>query len=324
MLAFRFALLGAALFPMTALAADYGTYRAGNSYMSMPAQNPEQCISFCNGDAQCKGWNFVKVNQSHTICEFNASQASPIASAISISGDSATAMNHRGLVPGGQRTTRVGQSAAQFSQARHTTRVGQTAPSRKVVRTPVPQRDPRLEIANYRAPVAGIATPGATRAPMPQRAIQQVPPARSMAFRPQLDVLPSSHRSVPQRPLQTTAKPKFRPILDSATPHQSAQLPARPPEPPIAEPPTIGAEDLDSIPKISAMPQNRPNPSVEAGLAGGPVALSLPPNSSLFGSLYDDVKAPRSLTPSDIPADPDAPIPTVSSVPVESLNVSTF
>lgn len=319
MLSLRMALLGAALFPITALAADYGTYRPGNSYLSMPAQSPDQCISYCNGDAQCKGWNFVKVDQSRTICEFNTMLAAPIASPISISGESMSATNHPRLVPGGHRTIRVGQPAAQRTQTGNLARVGQAQPARRVVRTPTPQPDPRLQIANYRAPIAGIATPGSSTPPTNQR-----PPQRHTSFKPQLDVLASAPLPAPQRPQPPAMQPDFKPMLDSAASPQARQTPENMPRRPAAAPPTVQAEDINAIPRLSAMPDNRPNPSVESGLAGGPVALTLPPNSSLYGSLYDDVKAPRSLNAEDIPADPDAPIPTVSSVPVESLNVSTF
>jgi hypothetical protein len=41
----------------------------------------------------------------------------------------------------------------------------------------------------------------------------------------------------------------------------------------------------------------------------------------LFGSLFDDVKVPRPIDP-QLAADPDAPIPTVSSVPVAPVQTA--
>jgi len=44
-----------------AFAADLGTYRPGSPYHSVVAPGADVCESHCSGDAQCKGWNYVKV-----------------------------------------------------------------------------------------------------------------------------------------------------------------------------------------------------------------------------------------------------------------------
>ena len=72
------------------------------------------------------------------------------------------------------------------------------------------------------------------------------------------------------------------------------------------------------------MPQNVISPSIDSGLAGGVPSRRSGLGDPLFGSLYDDVKAPKTLTAKDIPTDPDAPIPTVTSVPIKRLDVQTF
>ena len=64
-----------------AFAADLGTYRPGSPYHSVVAPGADVCESHCAGDAQCKGWNYVKVNpRAPGVCEFNAKSVSPIES----------------------------------------------------------------------------------------------------------------------------------------------------------------------------------------------------------------------------------------------------
>ena len=45
---------------------------------------------------------------------------------------------------------------------------------------------------------------------------------------------------------------------------------------------------------------------------------------SLFGSLYDDVKAPKAIGPEDIPVDANAPIATVASVPSKKVTTENL
>jgi len=93
------------------IAADLGTYRPGSPYHSVNAAGADICASHCSGDAQCRGWNFVKVNpRAPGVCEFNSKRALPITSAISISGDGA-AEPSGGLMHGGTNTIRVGTTA---------------------------------------------------------------------------------------------------------------------------------------------------------------------------------------------------------------------
>jgi len=342
------ALLSAGLFPFTALASDYGTYRPGSTYMSVPATSPEQCISQCQGDAQCKGWNFVQISHHRKVCEFNARKVRPIASAISISGDNETTMDNFRVVPGGQRTVRVGQ----LPKA-----VASPTPVRRVAAPPPPLQQPRVVRAAHQN--QAVST---TMRPMPQTTRPVRRPATvvrqgarrsapSPVYQPQLDTIRQPHLGyspAPQPPAhqppaqqapthqahapQMQAAPRFQPQLDSMMPPPDmASPPEMAPSPPpsaefqsqayagppisdapgISSPPTVLAENVPGMTRPRAMP----DPSRD--LAGGPIAGNLPPNNSLYGSLYDDVKAPRSLGRDDIPADPDAPISTVKTVPVE-------
>jgi len=238
------ALLGAGLFPLSAVASDYGTYRPGNTYMSVPATSPEQCISQCQGDAQCKGWNFVQVSPVRMICEFNARKVPPIASAISISGDNATTMDSYRVIPGGQRTVRVGQMPKMVSRPSSVTRIGAMTPpsrpqvtaaahrSRPVQRTQVQRPVPRL-------PAAPQIRPEPQTASAPAYAARTMP-APSSSFKPQLDTMtPAPQYSRPQyeqpqydqpryeQSPQAEAAPRFRPQLDSIAPMpEIAPMPA--------------------------------------------------------------------------------------------------
>ncbi len=373
------ALLSAGLFPLTAMASDYGTYRAGGTYMSVPATSPDQCISQCQGDAQCKGWNFVQISADRMICEFNSRQVPPMASNISISGDNASNMDNHRLIPGGHRTTRVGQMPQMVQRPGSLTRVGSVPPPR-VGANPAPRasivspHQPRMAYAAPRPQPAYQAQPipqsqptrsasrrtsrrmqtGPRRSPaLPNvpyvRPIPQAPQQSTAygaapaapAFRPQLETAQQNQGFEPSYAPQPDTSPRFQPQLDGMMPppdmapqpslpqpsmdhtmaHNQAPMPPQDPyayeqRPSISEapsdyePPVIRAEDVPGMIRPPAMP----DPSMD--LAGGPIAGNLPPGNSLYGSLYDDVRAPRSLGAGDIPADPNAPISTVVSVPV--------
>ena len=107
-------------------AGDIGTYRPGVIYLSIPAQSPEQCVSQCAGDAQCKSWNFVAVTPSKTICEFNARKSQPVRSAISISGENYSVYDSAKVIPAGRRTYRVGQSVNMMTHSPGSTSLGMT------------------------------------------------------------------------------------------------------------------------------------------------------------------------------------------------------
>ncbi len=293
-------ILGSLLLPFSAYGSDFGTYRAGNPYMSIPAQSPDQCISQCQGDAQCKGWNFVRVSPEQTICEFNARQVAPIASAISISGNSQSAIDDYGftsgrLIMGGQRTTRIGQpQLASNYQPKPTTR-GRNYPT-----------------ASRPAHKRMVHHPART---VPPQAPAQ--PSRPN-FMPMLDTVPQSRAVSQNRPLVQRPRPSFKPMLDNTRiPQTSSVSPTRRS--------AVQTEKVPPrIPSLPEKPINRPHIPIEPSLVGGPATVPAPKTNSLYGTLYDDVKAPKSLDNVEIPLDPEAPIPTVTSVPIGKLEVSPF
>ncbi len=123
-----------------AFAADLGTYRPGSPYHSVVAPGADVCQSHCAGDAQCRGWNYVKVNpRAPGVCEFNSKTASPIESAISISGNGSMSAAPN-LVQGRTHTVRVGTSVAPKARAQTRPQVRQVSPTRRVVRQAVPQQ----------------------------------------------------------------------------------------------------------------------------------------------------------------------------------------
>lgn len=314
--------LGTTFFSFTASASEIGTYRAGNSYMSTPALSPDQCISQCQGDARCKGWNFVTVGQHSTICEFNSLKATPIASSVSISGDSQSGRNNYRLVQGGQRTTRIGHvpAAVTYSSPGLVTRTGhvptnyrtKTVPTRSTS-TPIVTKPgwQQQRLTHQRRPVSS----------QNQRHTQLQSAA---TFRPHLDTArqprpqQNNARPEPVTPRPVSERHRFVPLLDNTPQQQPVVSQRQTAQIQVPDQPVVRPEETRNIPSLSQMPGIQPRASIESGLAGGPVAATLPRSSSLYGSLYDDVKAPRALGAGDIPVDPDAPISTVKSVPVKN------
>ena len=121
--------LFATLLSAPAFAADLGTYRPGTPYSSTVAGGADVCESHCSGDAQCRGWNYVKPNpRAAGICEFLSSVSAPIASSVSISGENQSASSFSSRVKlGGTNTIRVG---TQVTPRQNTVTVGQVSPRR--------------------------------------------------------------------------------------------------------------------------------------------------------------------------------------------------
>ena len=132
---FFYILAFSSVLSVPAFAADLGTYRPGAPYHSVPAPGADVCENQCAGDAQCRGWNYVKVNpRSPGVCEFNSKPASPIESPISISGDGAAVLAPN-ISIGRTNTVRVGTAA----KAAPRPTVRQSSPTRRIVRQAVPQ-----------------------------------------------------------------------------------------------------------------------------------------------------------------------------------------
>ena len=203
-----------------AFAADLGTYRPGSPYHSVTAPGADVCESHCAGDAQCKGWNYVKVNpRAPGVCEFNAKAVSPIESALSISGQGGASVAPN-LLQGNTNTVRVGTRTAAKSRS-STVRVGQSPTGRRVVRQAVPQRvQPSQTVARvpaqtgsltaqqnkYRA-ATGHAAPQARQSQARQSQARH-PQARHPQARHSLGY-PQFHQQAP-RPQQQAVRPQFR------------------------------------------------------------------------------------------------------------------
>ncbi len=331
-------------FAFSSYAGDVGTYRPGNIYLSIPAQSPEQCANQCSGDAQCKSWNFVTVRQNQAVCEFNARKSEPIASAVSISGDNPSAIDSARLIPTGHRTTRLGHSSAPrfVSRPGNVTRVGAVPAAqppaiqhRQRITQPIPQQAQSIAVV-HRPPVQStspaLAQPGfrhsldMSQNAAPVRTVQRPNIQSSNAQRP-ASRSPFARRVPANNPLpnaggtitNNAAESEFAPMLEAASQSRIEQNPMAP-----VPPRSAAAPARPDMPSLSDIPQNILAPSIDSALAGGPLNRPAPRGDALYGSLFDDVKAPRGLTADDIPMDPDAPIPTVTSVPIERLDVAPF
>lgn len=292
-----FIVLGISVVTGSAMAMEPGTYRPGQVYHSITAQNANACAAQCLSDSQCKGWNFISVKNrlSSGICEFNARRAAPISSPVSVSGDSIgpNRLSTR-MISGGSRTLRVGSPSS-------------TLMSRRPAPVSFPKHVLDAEPQEH-MPQTHVKPPVQTRAPvrtpLPGQAQYQAQPAAFKAaprLQHSLDTLPPQHYQRQVNP----ARPSSAPI--KAQPMERMQQPVPRPQAAPQLPPVT-----QQVPP--QRPHQLPMPNVEAPR---PVAQAPSQKHSLFGSLHDDVKIPRPLTPEDIPSDQDAPIATVSSVPVK-------
>ena len=366
-----------------AFAADLGTYRPGSPYHSVVAPGADVCESHCAGDAQCKGWNYVKVNpRAPGVCEFNAKAVSPIESAISISGGGGTSIAPN-LVQGDTNTIRVGTRVTPKPRS-NTVTVGRTPSGRRIVREAVPQRvQPAKTVARRPAAGGSLTTQqnkyraatghAAPQARQPQarpqgypQARQQQPRLQQQAARPQIRQQQVAPRQVGQQGqrlirdprIQSPQQqgPRFQHNLDGAplgnrlaTPNQQRSQPqqgrqqapqqqSRAPQgrPPLGVP--IGPQGQQQAARRTApVPQQR---AIPRGSVNDPVTHSNgaqrvqaaaqrqaqvsfeQAQQSLFGSLNDDVQAPRPLVAP--PSDPNAPIPTSQARPTQPIEQGTL
>jgi len=111
-------LASTALLCTSAFAADAGTYRPGNAYHSITAASPNVCEMQCSGDAQCRSWNYIRLNEgTQGVCEFNENISSPVPSAMSISGENVSRARAAGVVRGKTNTVRVGSPSVTQAMA---------------------------------------------------------------------------------------------------------------------------------------------------------------------------------------------------------------
>lgn len=314
------------LMSVPAFAADLGTYRPGAPYHSVIAPAADVCENQCAGDAQCRGWNYVKVNpRAPGVCEFNSKPANPIESSISISGQGASLIAPNVSI-GATNTIRVGTSPA--VKARSTVR--QTSPNRRVVRQAVPQQV-RPEQTVMSRPIQSLTaqqnrhrqTTGHMAGPM-MNANRVVGSAPQRLMRDPRIQMPRSSQRMPQ----------FNHALDGSHPQiihsQGFSKPLQNSRPPIGVP--IAPRPQVALPKGSVnSPVTHQNAEMrlrKAERAASQRTLQAPrlsveqAQASLFGSLNDDVSAPRSLL--NVPAETDVPIATSQSRPTIAVSQETM
>jgi len=227
--------LFATLLSAPAFAADLGTYRPGTPYSSTVAAGADVCDNQCAGDAQCRGWNYVKPNpRAAGICEFLSSVSAPIASQISISGESASVMALSSRVSQGQTNTiRVG---TQPVSRPNTVRVGQSPSGRRIVRQAVPQRiQPKVT-----AP-ATLENMSLTEQQNRYRQGQGQAPVKVAA---------PTYRQPTQAP-----RPMFRPLLDAPSAAMRTQQPVQRNQRPVQRPVDRQASRRATGPRRAVAPQ---------------------------------------------------------------------
>lgn len=374
-----------------AFAADLGTYRPGSPYHSVVAPGADVCDSHCAGDAQCKGWNYVKVNpRAPGVCEFNAKDVSPIESAISISGTGGTSIAPN-LMQGSTNTIRVGTRPAPSAKTRTVT-VGRTPSGRRIVREAVPQRvKPSQTVAPRPAQTGSLtaqqnkyrqatghaaplirqpqaspqARPQASPQPRPQsgyqgypqQSRQQQPRPQQQATRPQIgqqQIAPQGQRLMRDPRIQAPQQPqgpRLQHNLDGAPQNmmarpgqqqrqqqfQGRQAPQQQTYAPQGRPPIgvpIGGQQARRtapVPQQRALPRGSVNDPVTHSNGAQRVESAVQQQAqlsyeqaqqSLFGSLNDDVQAPRPLM--SAPLDPNAPIPTSQARPTQPVTQGTL
>lgn len=199
-----------ALLSTPAFSADLGTYRPGTPYSSSVAAGADVCQSQCAGDAQCRGWNYVKPNPNVSgVCEFLSSVSAPVSSAISISGQGYSAIpSSSRLTSGGTNTVRVGTSVAPAS---NTVTVGQTPSGRRIVRQAPPRQvqpqtasTPRLQ--NQRFQDMSLTE---------QQNLYRQGGQPQAQPRPQPQTRPQIQPGFQPQPPASNGRPSFQPLLDA-------------------------------------------------------------------------------------------------------------
>ena len=322
------ALAGAAFLPSAAVAADLNTYRAGQAYLKTGAANYSQCEQQCQGDAACRGWNFIRPNprSASGICEFNARLAPPTQSPISVSGVINTNIDPlmSRAIPAGTNTVRVGtptitkRAAAPQRQRPTIVRRKPVPNTRQAVRPATHARTQQLTKPvqaqpNKLQPRIYGGTPAQARAPRPTRtntAPKQASLTPEQAYyrqqylaqkRAQEQALRSGQRQAPTRQRPSPVAPR-----GYAAPQQQRSMPAGAPQQ-----------------QRPQMPQARPQTQMQAPQA--PQTQQYP--APLYGSLHDDLTAnmtevPRPKTAPDNAANPDAPLATSRAVPTAIIEVT--
>jgi hypothetical protein len=301
-------------------AADNNTYRPGHAYLKSAAGSFEACEQQCRGDAQCRGWNFVRPNprSQSGICEFNERSAMPVASAISVSGEINTSIDSlmSRAVPSGSRTVRVGTPTVPVQKPAQVQR-GTT----NVKRMPVPTQNKAMHPSAYKKPAPqqqGIRAPrtygGAAPAPAGPDA---------NASQPTQQLTPQQQYYRQQFLIEQQRQQQMRARQQAAVRQQQMTRPQMGQQPQMMTP-------------QSASPQgqqiNRPGPAAQqAQVPAGPQRTIQGPmvQQSLYGSLHDDLTknmtpVPRPQTAPDNLENPNAPVSTSRAAPTGPVETSNL
>ena len=292
---------------MTAFAADQNSYRPGQAYLKAAATSHEACAQQCQGDAQCRGWNFVRPNPraASGICEFNARVASPVSSAISISGEVVTSVDPlmSRAIPAGARTRRVGTPTIEKRKPVPTQNRGT-----RVKRMPVPAQQKSTQPISHTRPAAqnpnarqsrvygNSAQPGSN---MQKAPAQNLTPQQQQYYRQQFLAERQRHQQLQARQQAALRQQQ----------NQRPQMMQGPQQAPQQFAPMMGPQRAP----IAAAPQ--------------PTAQMPMPQQSLYGSLHDDLTkdftpVSRPKTAPDNLNNPDAPVSTSRAVPAEPVETA--
>jgi len=331
-----FIVMGVSATALPAIAADIGMYRPGTPYSSIIAQAADICEAQCTGDAQCRGWNFVKIKPTarNGVCEFNSQIAAPVASPISVSGENYETPRSVKVHQGKANVIRVGTPPHATTQQRVITN---TAPRRRIIREPIPNQVKVQQSAHKTAPVSLNEQQNQQRQGLPptihhqkSRPIPSQTHTRAPRFQHNLDdynsAQPVRHSHIPQNGPYYPQVPKIqpqhshriqtnhRPPVLQNTPRRVAQS-AQGYNPKRVQQHTIPAQQAARGPYIQ---QNVRRKQIDSHLSNTATT-----QQSLFGSLHDDVQVPRSITPSDT-KNPNVPIATTQAVPTKPVTTETL
>lgn len=343
-----------ALIAAPAFAADLGTYRPGVPYHSVIVPTANVCESQCEGDAQCRGWNYVKAApKAPGVCEFQSSISNPISSAISISGisNSAMPMSSR-VIEGNTNTVRVGTAVSPKP-----TTIAQTQSARRIVRQAVPGQYPsaygtpqpglRPALDSYSGPQPQMSQPTLSRGPArqspqmrnmrpvaPQNTYQsaygqpqnakpyQAPTYQAQPYRaPNYQGRPPLGQAIPQAPTQHQNQAQFQ--GQAARTMQAPQIIPANTQPQTYRQPQAYTQPYRQAP-AQPMPRSSANNPVSWESIRQPQYVPqtqqaqprLQPQPSLYGQLNDDTRqsAPMPTTGS-YPSQPVTQIPLAGAQP---------
>ncbi|WP_189494751.1 PAN domain-containing protein [Algimonas arctica] len=318
-----------ALIAAPAFAADLGTYRPGTPYHSVIVPTANVCESQCEGDAQCRGWNYVKAAQTAPgVCEFQSTISAPVSSAISISGvsESAMPMSTR-VIEGNTNTIRVGTAVAPKPIA--TTQTSQSG--RQIVRHPVPEhysqglysQPPSTPQMGFRPALDGYT---AAQPQMTPPTLTRGPARQSPQMRNVRPTAPQNMSQPAYQPPQYSQPYQGRPpIGQPITPTSAASVQGQyAPTPQII--PAQTQAQIYRQPQGQTQAHGQPQPYMQApsqpmpsqpmprSSVNNPVSWdsirqtqTAPQQQSLYGQLNDDVRS-------------SAPMPTVPSYPTQPVS----